>query len=110
MTKKQTGAHKRPSKGAGETQYLRLYVTGGAPHSLRAIENTKQLCEAHLKGRYDLEVVDLYQQPELARDEQLIAVPTLIKYHPLPVKRFVGDMTRTLHILKELGVRLETLT
>ena len=108
MIKKQNdAARKRTSKKAGETQYLRLYVTGGAPHSQRAIENTKRMCEAHLQGRYDLEVIDLYQQPELAKGEQLVAIPTLIKYHPLPVKRFVGDMTRTLHILRELGVRLE---
>lgn len=107
IKKRNDAARKKTSKSAGETQYLRLYVTGGAPHSLRAIENTKRLCETHLQGRYDLEVVDLYQQPELARDEQLIAIPTLIKYHPLPVKRFVGDMTRSVHILRELGVRLD---
>lgn len=108
MIKKQhDAAQKKTSTEAGERQYLRLFVTGGAPHSQRAIENTKRMCEAHLKGRYDLEVIDLYQQPELARNEQLIAVPTLIKYHPLPVKRFVGDMTRTMHILRELDVKLE---
>ena len=95
-------ARKNTSKDEIETQYLRLYVTGGSTHSRRAIENIKRLCEEHLKGGYDLEVIDLYQQPELARDEQLVAIPTLIKYHPLPAKRFVGDMTRTLHILREL--------
>lgn len=107
IKKANDAAQKRTAKRAGQTQYLRLYVTGGAPHSQRAIENTKRLCETHLKGRYDLEVIDLYQQPELARVEQLVAIPTLIKYHPLPVRRFVGDMTRTLHILKELDAQLE---
>jgi circadian clock protein KaiB len=74
---------------------------------VRAIENTKRLCETHLQGRYDLEVVDLYQQPEWARGEQLIAIPTLIRYYPMPQKRFVGDMTRTAHILNELNIRIE---
>lgn len=107
IKKPNDAARKKTSKGAGETQYLRLYVTGGSTHSRRAIENTKRLCEEHLKGRYDLEVIDLYQQPELARDEQLVAIPTLIKYHPLPAKRFVGDMTRTVHILRELNTKFE---
>jgi len=107
IKKPNDAARRKTSSDAGETQYLRLYVTGGSPHSRRAIENTKRLCEEHLKGRYDLEVIDLYQQPELARDEQLVAIPTLIKYHPLPIKRFVGDMTRTAQILRELSVTVE---
>lgn len=100
-------ARKSAFKQEVGTQYLRLFVTGSAPHSVRAIENTKRMCESYLKGRYDLEVIDLYQQPELARDEQLIAIPTLIRYHPLPVKRFVGDMTKTEHILREMNVTFE---
>jgi circadian clock protein KaiB len=98
---------KNTSNDAGETQYLRLFVTGGSPHSQRAIENTKRMCEEHLKGRYDLEVIDLYQQPELARYEQILAVPTLVKYHPPPARRFVGDMTRTKDILRELTMKFE---
>lgn len=108
MIKKQNDvARRNTAKGAAETQYLRLYVTGGSTHSRRAIENTKRLCEEHLKGRYDLEVIDLYQQPELARDEQLVAVPTLIKYYPPPARRFVGDMSRTWHILRELSATFD---
>jgi circadian clock protein KaiB len=107
IKKPNDAARKKTSTDAMETQYLRLYVTGGSPHSRRAIENTKRLCEEHLQGRYDLEVIDLYQQPELARDEQLVAVPTLVKYYPPPTKRFVGDMTRTVHILRELNVQFE---
>lgn len=107
IRKPHDAARKKASKDDFETQYLRLYVTGGSPHSRRAIENTKRMCEEHLKGRYDLEVIDLYQQPELARDEQLVAIPTLVKYHPLPTRRFVGDMTRTLHILRQLNVQFE---
>ena len=62
----------------------------------------------YLKGRYDLEVIDLYQQPELARGEQLVAVPTLIKYHPLPQQRFVGDMTRTEQMLTQMNISFES--
>jgi circadian clock protein KaiB len=104
IKKQHDAARKEKAKSAAETHYFRLFVTGSSPHSTRAIENTKRMCETYLKGRYDLEVVDLYQQPELARGEQLIAIPTLVRYHPLPVKRFVGDMTRTQHILGEMNV------
>jgi circadian clock protein KaiB len=107
IKKPNDAARKKTSNNEAATQYLRLYVTGGSPHSRRAIENTKRLCEEHLEGRYDLEVIDLYQQPELARDEQLVAVPTLVKYFPPPTKRFVGDMTRTDHILRELNASFE---
>ena len=107
IKKQQDAARKSTFKREVETQYLRLYVTGSSPHSVRAIENTKRMCESYLEGRYDLEVIDLYQQPELARGEQLIAIPTLVRYHPLPVRRFVGDMTRTDHILREINVTFD---
>ena len=83
---------------------MRLYVTGVTPRSTRAIANLRRLCEEHLPGRYKLEVVDVYQQPHLARDGQIIAAPTLIKKFPLPLKKFIGDMsnTRTLLIGLEL--------
>ena len=90
----------------GEEKYcLRLYVTGTTPKSLRAITNIKQICEAHLKGRYILEVVDIYQQPVLAKGEQIIAAPTLIKRLPLPLRKFIGDMTNTDRILIRLDLR-----
>ena len=89
----------------GQEQYvLRLYVTGATPKSTRAILNIKKICEEHLQGRYGLEVIDVYQQPVLARGEQIIAAPTLIKYLPLPLRRFIGDMSRTDKIL--LGLDL----
>ncbi len=103
IKKHNDAARKNSSKAGGEIHYLRLYVTGSSPHSMRAIQNTKRMCESYLKGRYQLEVIDLYQQPEMARGEQLVAIPTLIKYRPLPQKRFVGDMTRTSQILGELN-------
>ncbi len=84
---------------------LRLYVTGTTVRSARAIANVKNICEQYLRGRYQLEVIDLYQQPELAKTEQIIAAPTLIKQLPLPVRRVLGDMSKTERILVVLGVR-----
>jgi circadian clock protein KaiB len=90
----------------GKEKYcLRLYVTGTTPKSVRAITNIKRICEAHLKGRYVLEVVDIYQQPVLAKGDQIIAAPTLIKKLPLPLRKFIGDMTNTDRILVGLDLR-----
>lgn len=72
---------------------LRLYVTGMTPRAQEAIRNIKKICEEELKGRYELEVIDIYQQPELAKTEQIIAAPTLIRRLPLPLRRLVGDMS-----------------
>lgn len=83
---------------------LRLYVAGSTPQSSRAIENMAQLCEEHLKGSYDLEVIDLYQHPSLARGEQIIAVPTLIKELPLPLRRLIGDLSDTQRVLVGLDL------
>jgi circadian clock protein KaiB len=93
------------STAVGEKYFLRLYVTGTTPKSIRAITNIKEMCETHLKGRYSLEVIDIYQQPARAKDEQIIAVPTLIKALPLPLRKFIGDMTRADRILIALDVR-----
>src|ERR1039458_2950870 len=77
-----------------ETKYvLRLYVSGSTSKSALAVENIKRICEQHMKNRYDLEVIDIYQQPNLARDEQIVAVPTLIKLSPLPLRRLIGDLS-----------------
>jgi circadian clock protein KaiB len=84
---------------------LRLYVAGTTPNSVRAIENIKRICDEYLKGRYDLEVVDIYQQPVLAKGDQIIAVPTLIKKLPLPLRKFIGDMSTTERILVGLDLR-----
>jgi circadian clock protein KaiB len=93
------------SQAGRENYCLRLYVTGTTPKSLRAITNIKQICETHLKGRYTLEVIDIYQQPTLAKGEQIIAAPTLIKRLPLPLRKFIGDMTDTDRILMGLDLR-----
>ncbi len=84
---------------------LRLYVTGSTLRSTRAIANVRKICEEHLGGHYRLEVIDLYQQPELAQSEQIVAVPTLIKELPAPVRRVLGDMSKTERVLFVLGLK-----
>ena len=71
---------------------LHLYITGASPNSIRAVENVKRICEQYFKGKYELEIVDVYQQPLVALKEQLVALPMLIKTFPLPVKKWIGDM------------------
>jgi len=84
---------------------LRLFVTGTTPHSSRAIVNIRKICEEHLQGRYDLEIVDISRNAKLAEGEQIIAAPTLIKKLPLPLRRFIGDMSQTKRILLGLDLR-----
>lgn len=87
---------------------LRLYVTGTSRNSERAIVNIRKICEDHLQGRYDLDIVDISEHPMLAEDEQIVAAPTLIKQLPLPVRRFIGDMSQTERILLGLDLRKPT--
>lgn len=87
-----------------EKYTLRLYVTGMTPKSINAIENVRKLCEQYLPGRYELEIIDIYQQPDIAKNEQLIAAPTLIKKLPLPLRRFIGDMSNKEKILVGLDI------
>jgi circadian clock protein KaiB len=87
-----------------EKYVLRLYVTGMTPKSIVAIENIRKICEENLKGRYELEVVDIYQQPDYAKKEQIIAAPTLIKKLPLPLRKFIGDMSDKDKILVGLNL------
>jgi len=95
----------KPPEADNNKWVLRLYVTGSTPQSVRAIANIKKICEEHLKGRYDLEVIDLYQKPNLARGEQIIAVPTLLKKLPLPLRRIIGDMSNLERVLMGLDLR-----
>ncbi len=88
-----------------EKYVLRLYITGVTPRSTLAIQNIRTICEEHLKGRYELEVIDIYQQPTLAAGEQIIAAPTLIKVLPEPLRRFIGDLSRAEKILFGLDLR-----
>ena len=91
---------------SGRGRYvLKLYVTGSTLRSAKAIASLKKVCEEHLKGRYDLEVIDIYQQPTLAKGEQIIAAPTLVKKLPLPLRKFIGDMSDVDKILLGLDLR-----
>ncbi|SNQ60910.1 circadian clock KaiB family protein [Candidatus Methanoperedens nitratireducens] len=92
-------------KSGTEIYVLRLYVTGLTPKSTMAIQNIKKICEENLKGRYELEVIDVYQQPEFAKMEQIIAAPTLIKKLPLPLRRIIGDMSNEEKVLVGLDLR-----
>ncbi|MGA2926296.1 MAG: circadian clock KaiB family protein [Solirubrobacteraceae bacterium] len=84
---------------------LRLYVVGATATSQRAIANLRAICEQELAGRYELEVIDIYQQPSLAEGEQIVAAPTLIKQLPPPVRQLVGDMSNRDHVLLGLDLR-----
>ena len=84
---------------------LRLYVTGTTQRSSAAIANVRRTCEEHLPDQYDLEVIDIYQQPALAKGDQIIAVPTLIKQLPAPIRRLIGDMSDTERVLMGLDLR-----
>ncbi|OQP64079.1 circadian clock protein KaiB [Niastella vici] len=103
---------KRPETEAKKTdrpptEYkLRLYITGASPNSARAIINIRNICESYLKDRYDLQVIDVYQDVELAQQEQLIALPLLIKKLPLPERKLIGDLSETEKVLKALEVNM----
>jgi circadian clock protein KaiB len=83
---------------------LRLYIAGTSERSLRAIQNARELCEGELAGRCDLEVIDIFQQPARARLDQILAVPTLVKRLPLPVKKLIGDLSDRARLLVGLGL------
>ncbi len=92
--------------GAGEAPpyELRLFVTGASANSVRAIVNLRRICETYLPGRYSLEVIDVHQQRLLAEQEQLIALPLLVKYAPYPERRLIGDLSDTEKVLRGLGI------
>ncbi len=88
-----------------EIWYLRLYVAGQSPKSLRAFANLTTLCEEHLAGRYEIEVIDLVEDPSLARSDDILAIPTLVRRLPAPQRRIIGDLSNTERVL--VGLRLE---
>ncbi len=90
-------------RSGSERWVLRLFVSGLTQRSTHAVETVRAICESHLPGRYELEVIDIYQQPELARDEQIVAAPTLIKQLPLPLRRLIGDLSNTERVIVRLG-------
>lgn len=95
----------KPHKAASGRWNLRLYVAGLMPKSTLAIGNMKKICEENLQGQYELEVIDLYQQPQLAQGDQIVAVPALIRKFPLPLRRIIGDMSDTERVLVGLDLR-----
>lgn len=84
---------------------LRLYVAGRTPKSITAFENLKRICEEHLKGQYHIEIIDLIQQPQLAKGDQILAVPTLVRRLPQPIKKIIGDLSNTERVLVGLDLR-----
>ncbi len=99
-------AFERLLKGPPEERYvLRLYITGMTPQSTRALTTIKAICEEHLQGRYELQVIDIYQQPTLAQGDQIIATPTLIRQLPPPLRRFIGDLSDKERVLLGLDLR-----
>ena len=90
-----------------ENYVLRLFITGATPNSSRAILNVKNICETYLTGKYELEIIDVYQQPLIAQNEQIIALPMLIKKSPSPERRLIGDMSDTNKVLRGLSLSFE---
>ena len=95
----------RQKKKSMAEYVLRLYITGVTPRSRRALSNLRKICEEHLAGRYSLEVIDIYQQPSLARGEQIVAAPTLVKELPLPLRKMIGDMSNKDRVLLGLDLK-----
>jgi circadian clock protein KaiB len=101
----QEGSERLVERGGDASYLLRLYVCGSTWRSAQAIANVKRICEEHLGGRYHLEIVDLYQQPELAASHQIVAAPTLIKARPAPLRRIIGDMSERDRLLAGLNLQ-----
>jgi circadian clock protein KaiB len=87
---------------------LRLYVAGQTPKSIVALANLKRICDEHLQGRYEIEVIDLMENPQLARRDQIVAIPTLVRELPSPLKRIIGDLSNTEKVLVGLDVTPKT--
>ena len=100
-TGRASGSHRQPAK----FWQLRLYVTGQTPKSLTAFSNLKKFCESHLKGRYRITVIDLVKQPQLAKGDQILAIPTVVRKLPKPVRTIIGNLSETDHVLVGLDLR-----
>ncbi len=100
------GKGKKATTGSAEEIWnLRLYVAGQTPKSITALANLKKICEEHLAGKYNIEVIDLLQKPQLAKGDQIIAVPTLVRKLPEPLKKIIGDLANTERVLVGLDIR-----
>ena len=103
MTSRKNGSSQNPDKWE-----LRLYTAGQTPKSLAAIKNLRKVCEEHLAGRYQIEVIDLLKNPRLAKDDQIVAIPTLVRKLPDPVRKIIGDLSDTERALVGLQLRQQT--
>ena len=103
-TKPKTDSAKTARAKPADVWNLRLYVAGQTPKSLAAFTNLKRLCEEHLKGRYTIEVIDLVENPQLAKDDQILALPTLVRKLPSPMRKIIGDLSNTEHVLVGLDL------
>ena len=95
----------RPRRRPAKLWQLRLYVAGQTPRSLAAFSNLKEICETHLSGRYSIEVIDLLEQPQLSKGDQILAIPTLVRKLPQPVRKIIGDLSDTESVLVGLDLR-----
>ena len=95
----------RAASEASEQWNLRLYVAGQTPRAIAALDNLKRICEEHLAGKYTIEVVDLLKNPQLARGDQILAVPTLVRKLPEPVRKIIGDLSNEERVLVGLDLR-----
>lgn len=104
MNKDSTSDHSRSPEGKDEIWNLRLYVAGQTPKSIEAFANLKEICETHLKGKYKIEIVDLGENPELARSDNILAIPTLVRKLPEPVKKIIGTLANEEKVLMGLEI------
>jgi circadian clock protein KaiB len=108
MKRKAAGGPGIKAKPAAESWELRLYVAGQTPKSIAAVANLKKICEEHLEGKYHIEVIDLLKNPQLAGGDQILAIPTLVRKLPEPIKKIIGDLSDTLRVLVGLDIRPKT--
>ena len=110
MLETPAGRKKKPASSRAAAEWeLRLYVAGHTPRSVRALANLRKLCEEHLAGKYSIEVIDLLKAPQLAKGDQIIAVPTLVRKLPEPVRKIIGDLSNSERVLVGLDLRQRTL-
>ena len=105
QVRRKTARAAQKTPGQRKMYSLRLYITGQPPRSAASIRNLRDVCDEYLEGRFELQVIDLYQRPELAREAQVVAAPTLIKKLPLPLRRLVGDLSNKNEVLLGLDLK-----
>ena len=103
--RKRTGANSDPEDPRAKLWRLRLYVAGQSPKCLVALTNLKKICEEHMPGQYEMEIVDLLEHPQLARGDQILAIPTLVRKLPEPMRKIIGDLSNTERVLVGLDLR-----